>query len=167
MLCVVAERVKTDERILFVPSEMIITVRRAEESPIGVSISRAGVTMHSSQMSLALFLLSEINKGDASFYYPWIQVMPQSFRHIPTFYTSHELHELKGSIAVRRIAEKKADLKREFVQIQKVCVQSFHWKCVCDMNDVVCVRVCVRDDSLFRSVERFRGRTFVGRDMQC
>jgi hypothetical protein len=119
--------------------------------------------MHSSQMCLALFLLQEIHLGTASFFYPWLQVMPASFHHIPTFFSAAELEPLHGSVALRRIKEKKADLKREFTQIQKVTCDA----CLNPTHSPDVVVWWWRRVSWCRSAASSVGRSFVGRATPC
>lgn len=63
---------------------------------------------------LSLFLIEERWKGEESFWYPYLESLPKSLDSMPIFYSEEELGLLKGSPFLRKIANKKNELFKDY-----------------------------------------------------
>ncbi len=107
-----------DEVMVSIPSNLLITVERAKESPIGQAIIKSACRLRSHAF-VACFLLEE-KLNPNSYFKPYIDILPKSYRSssccwfswsthharthvvrcIPTQFTAEELDYLRGSLTL-------------------------------------------------------------------
>lgn len=109
--------------LLRVPLSHIMTSETAFASDIGQAIIRAeqrgGLMLRSKHSFLAAFLLVERVKGEASFWWPYIQCLPTAYDHVPIHYSDSDLALLQGSMVLSKIADRRDSLRAEFVELQR------------------------------------------------
>jgi histone-lysine N-methyltransferase SETD3 len=111
------KRLENNECILEVPLPLIMTTDVAMASEIGQRIRSSGCELRSSHSWLACLLLHEKEKGDQSFFKPYIDILPVHYRNMPIFFDDEELTELKGSFTLKMISDRKISLKMEYDNI--------------------------------------------------
>jgi len=104
--------------ILYVPHSHIMTTELAKASEIGRRIQESGCSLRSTHTWLACYLLQE-KKNPNSFWKPYIDTLPQSYRNMPIYFTPEELAWLKGSFSLQKIEERIDDLKREWENLSR------------------------------------------------
>jgi histone-lysine N-methyltransferase SETD3 len=73
--------------------------------------------VHSDQPVLAAFLLQEKSKGTGSFFYPYIDMLPKSYRHMPALFSEEELSHLQGSFSLPEITRLRQGAQWEYRQM--------------------------------------------------
>lgn len=96
----VTSNIKNDEELLYVPINLIIThnLARAKSSINQILLQNNLYLKSPKHTYLSIFLKEEIDKGKKSFWFPYINTLPENLLHIPIFYNKKELEWLKGSI---------------------------------------------------------------------
>lgn len=112
-------KIGPEKRILYVPRSHIMTSEVAKESDIGKKIIKSGVDLRSKHSYLAAYLLQEKHKGKKSFWYPYINILPEQYRNMPIFFQPEELAYLKGSFTVEKISDRLESLSREYEAIKE------------------------------------------------
>lgn len=95
--------IKTNEVILSVPRNLIMTSEVAKASTIGMQIVAAesrGLELRSKHSYLASYLLLQKSIGAASEWKPYMDTLPSKYRNMPIFFTSDELKWLKVVIVI-------------------------------------------------------------------
>lgn len=106
--------VPKDELILFVPKSHIITLEMAKASPIGAKMVEAGLDLLSPKHCfLTTYILQERRNPD-SFWWPYLNILPEQLRSFPIFYTPEEKEWLKGSPFLDQVNEKIDDIKEDY-----------------------------------------------------
>ena len=79
------------DKVISVPGNMLITLKTANESKIGIQLSKLQ-TKHllSTKQMLCVFLLYEKYRGRSSFWYPYIATLPKSF-NTPAYFSEEEI----------------------------------------------------------------------------
>jgi histone-lysine N-methyltransferase SETD3 len=90
----------------------VLTVEEARSSSIG-RLLEAHAPTDEERVYLAAFLLQEKERGESSFWKPFLDSLPKSFPCLPFFYDERELSLLKGSFAPRLVT-----LLREWIEAQ-------------------------------------------------
>jgi hypothetical protein len=96
-----------DTILLEVSPECLMTIEVAKASDIGQQIQNSGCSLRSTHSYVASFILCEREKGADSFWSPYIDIMPKSYRQMPVFFDEAEMTELKGSLCVEEIEYRK------------------------------------------------------------
>lgn len=84
-----------------------------------VEAEKNGLELRSKHSFLAGYLLSELPKGESSYWYPYLATLPKKYRNMPIFFDENELSWLKGSMCLEKIAERKLSLRAEYDNICK------------------------------------------------
>lgn len=108
-----AKDIPKDATVLYVPHSHLMTTELAKTSDIGRRIHQSGCNLRSAHTWLACYLLQE-RSNPKSFWKPYIDTLPQSYRNMPIYFTAEELAWLKGSFTLEKIEERIDDLKREW-----------------------------------------------------
>ncbi len=87
-----------DEVMVTIPLDMLVTVERAKESDIGRLITESGCKLRSHAYVACFILEEKINRS--SFWKPYIDVLPKSYRNVPSQFTEEELSYLRGSLTL-------------------------------------------------------------------
>ena len=105
-----------DDTILVnIPTNLLMTVEKAKESKIGTQIAASGCRLRS-HAYVACYLLQE-RKDPNSFWKPYIDVLPKSYRNIPTQFTEEELYYLRGSLTLEEVQERQENYTNEYADI--------------------------------------------------
>ena len=89
----------------------------AETSPIGAKMmyhnlkSRLLSPKHG---FLTTYILQDKLKGEESYFFPFIDILPKTFENFPIFFTDEEKEWLKGSPFLNQVEEKIEDIKTDF-----------------------------------------------------
>jgi len=125
---------KIDDVLLFVPDKLLLTMDKAKTCKLSKMLLESGYKPQSIQTYMALFLLEQIALGKGSFWYPYINVLPNEFEDHPIFYRKSRLALLFGSIAVDTIYFRIKALRDEYQQlcrhvpaIRKFLFPQFMW----------------------------------------
>jgi histone-lysine N-methyltransferase SETD3 len=102
-----------DQRVFEIPQSHLITQHVAEVSEIGLRIRRSGVQPRSHHTWFAAYLLQEKHAED-SFWRPYLDLLPESYAHVPILFEPEDLAHLRGSFTVERIEKRKEALAHEY-----------------------------------------------------
>jgi len=89
----------------------------AEESPIGAKMMYHNLKarlLSPKHGFLTTYILQERLKGEESYYFPFIDILPKSFENFPIFFTPEEKELLKGSPFLDQVEEKIDDIKADY-----------------------------------------------------
>ena len=109
------EQIKKGETVLFVKDDIIISLDKAKNSPIGKELIEKKLGLGDNGLSypqavqLAVFNMQERKKGKDSIFYHHLKVQP-GLDDFPIFFNNEELALLKGSPFLDKISEAKADI---------------------------------------------------------
>lgn len=127
-------KIPPEEVILEVPLKMIMTSDLAKEAYFGKRIVESGYDPLSTHTFLATYLLQEKLKGQESFWFPFIDILPSSYRNMPIFFDEEELSYLKGSFSLKKIDERIESLTKEYnglcehiPEFKKFTYEEFVW----------------------------------------
>lgn len=112
-------KVYTGDVVLYVPFKYIMTSEVARESPIGRKIIASKVELRSKHSFLASYLLVEKARGKDSFWYPYLECLPQKYANMPLFFDEPTLAHLEGSFCLQKIAERIDGLRQEYDNIRR------------------------------------------------
>jgi len=126
-------KIPSNQVILYIPLSQIMTSEVAKESEIGRKIIESNVELRSKHSYLAAFLCQEKHKGRDSYWWPYINVLPEKYRNMPIFFNQDELKLLKGSFTLDKISDRVDSLRREYENIRRGVPefgQYSHWEFV-------------------------------------
>lgn len=89
----------------------------AEESPIGAKMMYHNLKarlLSPKHGFLSTYVLQERLKGEESYYFPFIDILPKTFENFPIFFTPEEKEWLKGSPFLDQVEEKIEDIKADY-----------------------------------------------------
>jgi hypothetical protein len=98
------------ETLMRIPSRHVLTLEEARSSSIGCVLD-AHAPADEEWVYLAAFLLQEKERGERSFWKPFLDSLPKSFPSLPFFFDERELSLLKGSIAPQLVRSLREGLK--------------------------------------------------------
>ncbi len=102
---------------MLIPKEQIITLEMAESSPIGAKMMYHNLKsklLSPKHGFLTTYILQERPKGEASEFFPFIDILPKTFENFPIFFTPEEKDLLKGSPFLAQVEEKIEDIKTDY-----------------------------------------------------
>lgn len=105
--------VETDEDVLYVPLCQLMTSEIARASEVGKQIIESHVQLRSRHSFLAAYLLQEKAKP-SSYWKPYIDILPEEYDTVPLFFSSEQLSELEGSMALDKIRDRHQSLRIEY-----------------------------------------------------
>lgn len=111
-------RVASGKLLLEVPLRCIVTSDLARRSPVGRALESSGVELASNHTFLACYLLEERARGAASFWEPYLSILPVDYNSMPIFFSESDRRWLKGSFTLPKVAERHRELRGEF---ERVC----------------------------------------------
>jgi histone-lysine N-methyltransferase SETD3 len=97
------EEIADGTLLVRLPRQLLITVPQARSCELSRLIE-THTQFEDPTLFLSAFLLQELEKGEASSWKPFLDVLPQSFPTHPFFYQEHELSLLKGSFILDLVA---------------------------------------------------------------
>eukprot|EP00980_Cylindrotheca_fusiformis_P009942 scaffold2196_cov99-Cylindrotheca_fusiformis.AAC.5 len=128
-----------------IPRRCLITVEMGQETPVGQAILRSDLDLDAPKhIFLMVYLLwdKKVN-GENSFFYPYYEILPETLRNMPIFWTHQELEFLKGSYLLQQIQDRNEAIAEDYHAIcqisplAKICtLDEFKWArmCVCSRN---------------------------------
>ncbi|ETO26066.1 SET domain containing protein [Reticulomyxa filosa] len=111
------DKIQKDEDVMYIPHDCIMTSEVAKASHLGQAITDSGIELKSKHSYLAGYLCEEREKGKASHWYPYIDILPRNFETVPIFFGQDKLDMLKGSIAIKKIEDRNLSLRAEYDNI--------------------------------------------------
>ena len=103
--------------ILFVPKTHLITLEMAKCTPISKKIIEHKLELLSPKHSfLSTFLLQE-RRNPASFWRPYLDILPTDYDTMPIFFSEDDLNWLIGSPFLSQVRDKISDIKRDYEAI--------------------------------------------------
>jgi histone-lysine N-methyltransferase SETD3 len=106
-----------DEIMVSIPPALLVTVEKAKASPIGQKISKSGCRLRSHAYVACMLLEEKLNPN--SYWKPYLDVLPASYRCIPTEFTEEELEYLRGSLTLEEIRERQENYSSEYADLCK------------------------------------------------
>jgi histone-lysine N-methyltransferase SETD3 len=128
-----------------IPRRCLITVEMGQETPIGQAILRSDLDLDAPKhIFLMIYLLwdRKVN-GANSFFHPYYEILPQTLRNMPIFWSQEELDGLKGSYLLQQIDDRNEAIAEDYhaicqiAPLSKICtLEEFKWArmCVCSRN---------------------------------
>jgi len=128
-----------------IPRRCLITVEMGQETPIGQAILRSDLDLDAPKhIFLMVFVLWDRKmNGSRSFFHPYYEILPQTLRNMPIFWTQEELDFLQGSYLLQQIQDRSDAITDDYHSIcqiaplHKICtLEEFKWArmCVCSRN---------------------------------
>lgn len=128
-----------------VPRRCLITVEMGQETPIGQAILRSDLDLDAPKhIFLMVYLLWDRRvNGARSFFHPYYEILPQTLRNMPIFWSQDELDYLKGSYLLQQIQDRNDAISEDYhaicqiAPLDKICtLDEFKWArmCVCFWN---------------------------------
>ncbi|XP_061177066.1 SET domain-containing protein 4-like isoform X2 [Saccostrea echinata] len=140
------ETLHPGDTIVSIPQHLLITVETVLSSSIGELVKRQKLKL-SSQQLLSLFLLSERNKGDNSYWHPYIATLPMTHTTIG-YFSARELTLFPQKL--RKAAESRiSDIKQAYFE-----VKDFHSGETILYEDFLWAWFCVNSRSVFYRLAR-------------
>lgn len=100
--------------VMHIPSHLLLTIERAQASPIGQRIQEAGLDL-TEWGYLAAFLLDTRRHGAGM--QPFVGSLPQAYPDNPVFFTEEELQWLQGSYIEATLRNRRERLYYEYQQL--------------------------------------------------
>jgi len=108
------ESIGDEELIISIPQRFIMTTELARASEIGRRLATTGCIIRSKHSYLACYLLQERDRGQQSFWHPYIDCLPVDYKNMPINFDSDELAYLKGSFSLGKIHQRIQSLHEEY-----------------------------------------------------
>ena len=102
-----------------IPKSCLITVEMGQQTPIGKCILHSDVELDAPKhIFLMIYLLwdKKVN-GSKSFFAPYYDILPQTLRNMPIFWTTDELQYLDGSHLQTQIADRSDAIRDDYERI--------------------------------------------------
>lgn len=128
-----------------IPRRCLITVEMGQETSIGQAILRSDLDLDAPKhIYLMVYLLwdRKVN-GSRSFFHPYYEILPQTLRNMPVFWTHEELDGLRGSYLLQQIEDRNEAIAEDYhaicqiAPLAQICtLDEFKWArmCVCSRN---------------------------------
>ena len=121
------------ELLMRIPRQCVLSVPDARASEIGRLIDAHG-ELDDRRLYLSAFLLQERERGEGSFWKPYLDVLPKSFPTHPFFFEPHELELLNGSMLQGLVAFQRKSLVGRYSHLcqhvpgfQRFSFEAFVW----------------------------------------
>ncbi|TMW67933.1 hypothetical protein Poli38472_007605 [Pythium oligandrum] len=132
------------ERILVIPKKCLITVEMGKMTEIGQKLLAHNLEFVAPKhIFLMMFLLTDMERIEESFYRPYYNTLPKTLQNMPIFWSDDELSWLTGSYIIQQIQERKAAIRKDYDAICRVdptfsrfSLERFSWArmIVCSRN---------------------------------
>lgn len=121
-----ANDVPNGKIVLEIPSHMVMTTEVAKASDICRDIVNSGVSLNSSHSYLACFLIQE-KRNPASFWKPYIDILPVDYNNMPILWDETQLKGLEGSFALDKRENTLRSLEREYKNLYRALPKFQEW----------------------------------------
>lgn len=112
-----------DSLVIAVPRNLMMTVETAARSPLGVLMEKDHILSSMQNVALAMFLLVEKFKGDSSFWKPYIDLLPKTYKTV-LYFNVEEMGELQGSPTMEAAVKQVKSIARQFAYFYKLVATS-------------------------------------------
>jgi histone-lysine N-methyltransferase SETD3 len=123
-----------NDKLLRIPRRCVLTVDDARASEIGQLIEAHVPRVEDERTYLLAFILREKERGEDSFWKPFVDVLPKSFPTHPFFFDKHEHSLLTGSFAQgmveyqrMNLAARHANLCKHVPGFERFTLEQFVW----------------------------------------
>jgi hypothetical protein len=121
------------DEALFIPFKCLMTETDASKTTFAQKLRKVSVEA-SGHSLLAMYLLEEKAKGKESFFSPYINMLPESYRDMPLFFDRALKTRLKGSMALPMLYMRIKSMNDEYMAMQNypdllsgVTLHDFNW----------------------------------------
>jgi histone-lysine N-methyltransferase SETD3 len=122
-----------EELLMRIPRRCVLSVPDARASEIGRLLEAHG-QLEDERMFLSAFLLQERERGEASFWKPFLDILPKSFPTHPFYFDDRELALLKGSALQGWVESQRKSLANRYEHLcqhvpgfQRFTFEAFTW----------------------------------------
>lgn len=113
-------KIPSNDCVLYVPKNFLMTNEVAMESKIGRAIQKSGYEMRSEHSWLAVYLMQEKHNQN-SFWKPYIDILPDKYGNMPMLFGDLYRKFLKGSYAITMGQNRMDSLRKEYDGICGQC----------------------------------------------
>jgi histone-lysine N-methyltransferase SETD3 len=113
------EDIAPEETLMSIPRRYVLTVDDARDSDIGRLLA-AHAQFDDDRTYLFAFLLQERERGEASFWKPFVDSLPKSFPTLPYYFTERECALLQGSFLQEMVEAQRQTLKIRYEHLCEV-----------------------------------------------
>ncbi|KAL7532249.1 hypothetical protein ACHAWF_004065 [Thalassiosira exigua] len=135
--------------VVSIPRSCLITVEMGQQTPVGRKVLSSELDLDAPKhVFLMIYLLWDRKvRGRRSFFAPYYDVLPQTLRNMPVFWTERELAALEGSHLLAQIADRAAAIREDY---RAICSVAPEFRSVATLDDFRWARmiVCSRNFGL-------------------
>lgn len=112
---------EVNESLLFVPRKLLITYEDSHQSSLVKQLENDLLKQmkSTSHTPLAIFLLEEHEKGENSFYFPYLATFPEKVEGLPIEFSEEELELLECSPIKETIIKRKQNIIHDYELLKK------------------------------------------------
>ena len=138
--CHAVEDISSDEIIVKIPLECLITVEMGQATDIGKAIIRANIDLDAPKhIFLMLYMLID-RKNPRSFFKPYYDILPATLSNMPIFWSENELKALQGSHILNQIDERKVAIENDY---NSICDIAPEFTRICTLHEFAWARMVV------------------------
>lgn len=111
-----------DTILISVPRHCILTADMGRALPLGKKLAECDIRINAPRhIYLILYMLWDMKtNGSDSFFFPYYDVLPKSFPHIPIFWSPDELKYLEGSFLFSEIIERNRSIWEDYCTVCRI-----------------------------------------------
>ena len=108
--------------LISVPRHCILTTDMGRSLPLGKKLAESELRINAPRhIYLILYILWDMTtNGSDSFFFPYYDVLPKSFPHIPIFWSREELKYLEGSFLLGEIVERNRAIWEDYCTVCRI-----------------------------------------------
>jgi len=125
-----------------IPRRCLITVEMGQATPVGQAILNSDLDLDAPKhIYLMVYILwdRKVN-GANSFFHPYYEILPQTLRNMPIFWSPQELAGLEGSYLLHQIADRNQAITEDYHAICQIAPALAH---ICTLDQFKWARMCV------------------------
>lgn len=107
------------EEFLHLPKKLMLSTAAAQSSRLGQLLQEDLVLKNMPNVALALFLILEFHAGEASFWSPYISILPRSFNTV-LYFAVEDLELLRGSAVIDDALKLHRSILRQYAYFHRV-----------------------------------------------
>uniref|UniRef100_A0A147BP83 protein-histidine N-methyltransferase n=1 Tax=Ixodes ricinus TaxID=34613 RepID=A0A147BP83_IXORI len=111
--------IQEGDQFLGVPLGMMMTTVGARKSKLGALLRDDPIMKSMENVALSMFLILELCAGSASFWHPYISILPRSFNTV-LYFTVEELQLLTGSSVLDEALKLHRSIARQYAYFHKI-----------------------------------------------
>lgn len=113
------EPIEESSQFLGVPAKLMMSLISAGGSRLGPLLRDDPIMKGMPNVALALFLILELCSGQASFWHPYISILPGSFNTV-LYFSIEELEVLSGSVVLDEALKLRRSIARQYAYFHKI-----------------------------------------------